>query len=179
MQAFWRSCSFRTRHWKVWEHSWSMAWSTIRPLWKGMPILSFKINDWLFSFQLPFFTWSTSCQYPTKCRWGQSTNLLLISRRLLISSTKRSLWQRNGRRAPLRRFEEALFKTTWKMWATSCLRSNCSIIDAIATMQVGVNSFCYGVYNILDGFRAEYSSKFHKKPYVNPVTRWRWRVPVS
>ncbi|KAF2815318.1 amidase signature enzyme [Mytilinidion resinicola] len=34
---------------------------------------------------------------------------------------------------------------------------------------VGVNSFCYGVYHELDWFRKEYHEKFDKAPYVNPV----------
>jgi len=41
---------------------------------------------------------------------------------------------------------------------------------------VGVNTFCYGLYHALDDFRAEYHEKYDKEPYVNPVTRWRWDV---
>nr|OQO26120.1 hypothetical protein B0A51_04514 [Rachicladosporium sp. CCFEE 5018] len=39
---------------------------------------------------------------------------------------------------------------------------------------VGVDSFCYGVYHELDWFRDEYKARFHKDPYVNPVMQWRW-----
>lgn len=42
--------------------------------------------------------------------------------------------------------------------------------------EVGVNSFCYGVYHTLANFQAEYHKKYGKEPYVNPVTRWRWDI---
>lgn len=41
---------------------------------------------------------------------------------------------------------------------------------------MGVDTFCYGVYHELDQFRDAYHAKYHKEPYVNPVTRWRWYV---
>ncbi|KAF2501486.1 hypothetical protein BU16DRAFT_201045 [Lophium mytilinum] len=41
---------------------------------------------------------------------------------------------------------------------------------------VGVNSFCYGVYHELDWFWNEYQEKFDKAPYVNPVMQWRWKA---
>jgi hypothetical protein len=40
--------------------------------------------------------------------------------------------------------------------------------------QVGVRTFCYGLYHALDDFRNEYHQKYGREPYVNPVTRWRW-----
>ncbi|KAK3208225.1 hypothetical protein GRF29_77g26546 [Pseudopithomyces chartarum] len=39
---------------------------------------------------------------------------------------------------------------------------------------VGVTSFCYGVYEELQDFRNTYREKYSKEPYVNPTMRWRW-----
>jgi hypothetical protein len=46
---------------------------------------------------------------------------------------------------------------------------------------VGVNSFCYGQMHELDEFRRRYYKRFHKAPYVNPTTRFRWyyRSPIA
>lgn len=62
--------------------------------------------------------------------------------------------------------------------STSNHSYGCVAFAVINMIQVGLNSFCYGVYHVLDSFRAEYDSTFHKKPYVNPVTRWRWCIPL-
>lgn len=40
--------------------------------------------------------------------------------------------------------------------------------------QVGVASFCYGLYHELAEFQDKYHKAFNKEPYVNPTTRWRW-----
>ncbi|KAL9611300.1 MAG: hypothetical protein Q9167_004064 [Letrouitia subvulpina] len=42
--------------------------------------------------------------------------------------------------------------------------------------QVGVNAFCYGVFDEMSGFRAKYRAEYMKDPYVDPSTRWRWEV---
>lgn len=39
---------------------------------------------------------------------------------------------------------------------------------------VGVNSFVYDVYHLMDKFRHEFRDKFSCDPYINPVTRFRW-----
>jgi len=41
---------------------------------------------------------------------------------------------------------------------------------------VGVKTFCYAVYHSLGRFPDDYRATFHKEPYVNPVTRWRWNI---
>ena len=127
---------------------------------------------------MPFFTWLSSCQYLTKCRWSQSTSSWLMMRRPLISSLERSPWQQSGRRAALKRFEEALFETAWKIWATSRLKPSYSIIDAFNLMAVGVTSFFQGVCKILDAFEAERLFIDQKRPYIISVTRWHWRVSI-
>ncbi|KAH8710031.1 amidase signature domain-containing protein [Phaeosphaeriaceae sp. PMI808] len=41
---------------------------------------------------------------------------------------------------------------------------------------VGVTSFCYGVYEELEIFRRSYREKYSEEPYINPVMRWRWEA---
>ncbi len=40
--------------------------------------------------------------------------------------------------------------------------------------QIGILSFCYGLYHQLDAFRTNYHEQYGAEPYVNPTTRWRW-----
>ncbi|KAI0105672.1 amidase signature domain-containing protein [Nemania sp. FL0031] len=49
---------------------------------------------------------------------------------------------------------------------------NVSIQDYLK--DVGVNTFVYGVYDKMEGFRKKYRTQYAREPYVNPVTRYRW-----
>ncbi|KIW57562.1 hypothetical protein PV05_06103 [Exophiala xenobiotica] len=44
---------------------------------------------------------------------------------------------------------------------------------------IGILSFCYGLYHQLDAFRTNYHEQYGAEPYVNPTTRWRWDAATN